>query len=130
MHRSVRPARFLRRGIATNRELPCCCPQLIVSPWHVGRHHAGGAAFATEFGRTNLVERIWWNNEGSRVGDNMMIHSVAVFGLLVSLVVTPAMSAKGDMVLIEVKGGTLAEPIKIADPRISEFNVWAGAGVN
>ena len=59
-----------------------------------------------------------------------MIHSVAVFGLLVSLVVTPAMSAKGDMVLIEVKGGTLAEPIKIADPRISEFNVWAGAGVN
>jgi hypothetical protein len=60
----------------------------------------------------------------------MMIRSVAVFGLLTWLAATPAMWAKGDMVLIEVKGGTLTTPIKITDPRISEFNVWAGPGAN
>lgn len=37
---------------------------------------------------------------------------------------------KGDMVLIEVKGGALRAPVRITDHRISDFNVWAGPGVN
>jgi hypothetical protein len=38
--------------------------------------------------------------------------------------------AKGDTVLIEVNGPTLSAPIQITDPRIQEFNVWAGPGAS
>src|ERR1700680_3946119 len=34
------------------------------------------------------------------------------------------------MVLMESKGGPLTTPIKITDPQIQEFSVWAGPGVN
>ncbi|HEY7391014.1 MAG TPA: hypothetical protein VH640_21030 [Bryobacteraceae bacterium] len=38
--------------------------------------------------------------------------------------------AKGDMVLIEIMGGNLPSTLKITDPRIDNFNIWAGPGVN
>jgi hypothetical protein len=44
--------------------------------------------------------------------------------------VATALWAKGDMVLIELKGKALSAPIKITDAKIQEFNVWAGPGVN
>jgi hypothetical protein len=34
------------------------------------------------------------------------------------------------MVLIEVRGPLLMTPIRITDPTIQEFSVWAGPGVN
>jgi len=49
--------------------------------------------------------------------------------VLFSLVV-PALWAKGDMVLIEVKGAKLPTPISITDPKIQDFTPWAGPGVN
>ena len=52
--------------------------------------------------------------------------SVAMFGLLI-LILAPALWAKGDMVLIEVKAKSLRAPIEITDPKIQEFNVWAGS---
>ena len=55
--------------------------------------------------------------------------SRALFGLLV-LFASPALWAKGDMVLIEVKAKALSAPIKITDTKIQEFSVWAGPGVN
>jgi hypothetical protein len=36
--------------------------------------------------------------------------------------------AKGDMVLIEIMSGNLPSTIKIADPKIGDFNIWAGPG--
>ena len=59
-----------------------------------------------------------------------MIRTVATSVLLSSLALCAPLWAKGDMVLIEVKGGTLTAPLKIIDPKIQEFNVWAGPGVN
>jgi hypothetical protein len=56
--------------------------------------------------------------------------SAVLFGLVVFYMAPTASSAKGDMVLIEIKGETLTTPIKITDPRIQEFNVWSGPGVN
>ncbi|HTA44872.1 MAG TPA: hypothetical protein VK789_20630 [Bryobacteraceae bacterium] len=38
--------------------------------------------------------------------------------------------AKGDMVLIEIMGGNLPSTLKITDPKIADFNIWAGPGVN
>jgi hypothetical protein len=38
--------------------------------------------------------------------------------------------AKGDMVLVEIMGGNLPSTIKITDPKIDDFNIWAGPGVN
>ena len=55
--------------------------------------------------------------------------AIAMFGLLM-LFFGPVLSAKGDMVLIEVKAKSLRAPIKITDTKIQEFNVWAGPGVN
>jgi len=50
---------------------------------------------------------------------------------LLAILIAPArLWGKGDMVLIEVKGGALRSPIRITDTRIQEFNVWAGPGVN
>ena len=34
------------------------------------------------------------------------------------------------MVLVEIMGGHLPSTIKITDPKIDDFNVWAGPGVN
>lgn len=56
--------------------------------------------------------------------------SAVLFGLFVLSMVPTSSSAKGDMVLIEIKGKALTRPIKITDPRIQEFNVWSGPGVN
>jgi hypothetical protein len=53
-----------------------------------------------------------------------------VCGLLVLLMAPAAAWAKGDMVLIEIRGGNLTAPLKITDPKIQEFSVWAGPGVN
>lgn len=52
-----------------------------------------------------------------------------ILTMLFSLVV-PALWAKGEMVLIEVKGATLPTPIRITDPKIEAFSPWAGPGVN
>ena len=60
----------------------------------------------------------------------MMCCSAAVFGAVALFMVSAPLSAKGDMVLIEVKGGTLTTPVKITDSKIQEFTVWAGPGVN
>jgi hypothetical protein len=50
--------------------------------------------------------------------------------LLATFTASALLWAKGDMVVIEIKGGALTSPIKIADPKIQEFNVGAGPGVN
>jgi hypothetical protein len=55
-----------------------------------------------------------------------MTRSLAILGLLFSLTVSMPLWAKGDTVLIEVKGETLSTPIKITDPKIEEFTPWAG----
>jgi hypothetical protein len=50
--------------------------------------------------------------------------------LLFALAVSAPLWAKGDMVLIEVKGAALPAPIRITDPKIEDFTPWAGPGVN
>jgi hypothetical protein len=50
--------------------------------------------------------------------------------ILLSLAVSAPLWAKGEMVLIEVKGATLPTPIRITDPKIEDFSPWAGPGVN
>ncbi len=55
-----------------------------------------------------------------------MIRSLAVFGLLASCTVASPLWGKGEMVMIELQGGTLTTPIRITDPKIEEFNIWAG----
>jgi len=52
-----------------------------------------------------------------------------ILAMLFSLVV-PALWAKGDMVLIEVKSATMPTLIRITDPKIQDFTPWAGPGVN
>jgi hypothetical protein len=37
---------------------------------------------------------------------------------------------KGDMVLVEILGGRLPSTMKITGPKIQDFNIWAGPGVN
>jgi hypothetical protein len=54
----------------------------------------------------------------------------AIFWLLTLLAVTIPSWAKGDMVLLEIMGGNLPSTIKITDPKIDDFNIWAGPGVN
>ena len=60
----------------------------------------------------------------------MKSRCAAVFGLLALLTASGPLWAKGDMVLIEVKGETLSAPIRITDPKIEDFTPWAGPGVN
>jgi len=57
---------------------------------------------------------------------------IIAFGFGIVAVFTPmaSLSAKGDMVLIEIRGGALAAPLQITDAKIMDFNVWAGPGVN
>jgi hypothetical protein len=55
--------------------------------------------------------------------------SVAVCLLTVLAAAIP-LWAKGDMVLIEIMGGNLPSTIRITDPKISEFNIWAGPGTD
>jgi hypothetical protein len=50
--------------------------------------------------------------------------------LLTLLAVAIPSWAKGDMVLIEIMGGSLPSTIKITDPNINQFNIWAGAMAN
>ncbi len=47
---------------------------------------------------------------------------------LSALLLSPHLWAKGDLVIIKVNGGPLAVPIEINDPKIQEFNPWAGQG--
>jgi hypothetical protein len=54
----------------------------------------------------------------------------ATFCPLTLLAVTIPSWAKGDMVLLEIMGGNLPSTIKITDPKIDDFNIWAGPGVN
>lgn len=54
----------------------------------------------------------------------------ATIWLLTFLAVTIPSWAKGDMVLVEIMGGSLPSTIKITDPKIGDFNIWAGPGVN
>lgn len=54
----------------------------------------------------------------------------ALGAALFALSIIPvSLSAKGDMVRIEIKGANLAMPIEITDPRVEEFTPWAGPGV-
>jgi hypothetical protein len=46
------------------------------------------------------------------------------------LAVTIPAWAKGDMVLVEIIGGSLPSTTKITDTKIDDFNIWAGPGVN
>lgn len=50
--------------------------------------------------------------------------------LLAFLVGSVSSWAKGDMVLIEITGGNLPSTLRITDPKIDDFNIWAGPGVN
>jgi hypothetical protein len=54
----------------------------------------------------------------------------AGFGLFALFSIPTSLSAKGDMVLVEIRGGALPTPLKITDPKIMDFSVWAGPGVN
>jgi hypothetical protein len=61
----------------------------------------------------------------------MTIRSVLAFGLFASLTVSAPLWAKGNMVRIELKGGTLAAPIEITDVKLmEEFHFWDGPGIN
>jgi len=51
------------------------------------------------------------------------------FFLLTMSLLSPSLSAKGDMVKISIRGGGLTAPIEITNPKINAFNVWAGPGV-
>jgi hypothetical protein len=51
-------------------------------------------------------------------------------GVVALCVASPSLSAKGDMVRIEIRGEAFAEPIAVTDPRIRNFHVWTGPGVN
>jgi len=53
---------------------------------------------------------------------------VSILSLALLAVTIPSW-AKGDMVLVEIMGGDLPSTIKIIDPKIDEFNIWAGPGV-
>jgi hypothetical protein len=61
-----------------------------------------------------------------RAGADMIIRSTAILGLLASFTISAPLWAKGDMVLVEIKGASLKSPIQITDPRIEEFNIWVG----
>jgi hypothetical protein len=54
----------------------------------------------------------------------------AGFGVVALFTTSTSLSAKGDMVLVEIRGEVLTAPLKITDPKIMDFNVWAGPGVN
>jgi hypothetical protein len=53
----------------------------------------------------------------------------ATFCLTLLAVAIPSW-AKGDMVLLEIMGGDLPFTIKISDPKIGDFNIWAGPGTS
>jgi len=52
----------------------------------------------------------------------------SVLTLLMLSIPTP-LSAKGATVKITIKGGDLATPIEITEPKIRDFEIWAGPGV-
>ena len=54
----------------------------------------------------------------------------ATIRLLIPLALTIPSWAKGDMVLVEIMGGHLPSTIKITDPKIDDFNIWAGPGTS
>lgn len=56
--------------------------------------------------------------------------SSAAIRLLTLFAVSLPVPAKGDMVLVEIMGGKLQSTIRITDPKIQYFNIWAGPGVN
>lgn len=55
-----------------------------------------------------------------------MIRSVVILMILASLALCNFLWAKGDMVRIEITGADLKAPLKITDPKIQDFNIWAG----
>ena len=60
----------------------------------------------------------------------MALGSTWKLSLLAASIPIAPLWAKGDMVMVEIKGGTLTSPIRITYPKIQEFNIWAGPGVN
>ena len=54
----------------------------------------------------------------------------ATIRLLTLLALTIPLWAKGDVVLVEIMGGHLPSTIKITDPKIDDFNIWAGPGTS
>jgi hypothetical protein len=61
------------------------------------------------------------------LGAHVLTRSVAVFGLLFLLASVPLL-AKGQLVLIEIRGATLSTPVRITDAKIENFSPWAGPG--
>ncbi len=63
------------------------------------------------------------------LGAHILARPVAVFGLLLLLASVPLL-AKGQLVLIEISGGTLGTPLRITDAKIEAFSPWAGPGTS
>jgi hypothetical protein len=63
-------------------------------------------------------------------GADMIIRSTAILTLLASFTIPALLWAKGDMVLVELKGASLKSTLQITGPSIQEFNIWAGPAVS
>jgi hypothetical protein len=62
---------------------------------------------------------------------NFMRRLYAIACSLVALAVaSPSVWAKGDMIRIEIRGDALLKAVAITDPKIQNFHVWTGPGVN
>jgi hypothetical protein len=61
------------------------------------------------------------------LGAHTFTRPVAVFGLLFLLASVPLL-AKGQLVLIELRGANLSAPVRITDAKIENFSPWAGPG--
>ena len=60
-----------------------------------------------------------------------MQHRFAILcGLVAMCVASPSLGAKGDMLRIEIRGATVTGSVAITDPKIQNFHVWTGPGVN
>jgi hypothetical protein len=58
--------------------------------------------------------------------------TLAASAVILALLIVPVqLSAKGDTVRITIKGGDLAAPIEITDPKVTvAFHVWSGPGTS
>jgi hypothetical protein len=63
------------------------------------------------------------------LGAHVLTWSVIAFDLLFLLASEPLL-AKGQLVLIEIRGATLGTPVRITDAKIENFSPWAGPGTN
>jgi hypothetical protein len=55
---------------------------------------------------------------------------VTIAALVCVLLAPVILAAKGTTTLIELRSRALAEPIRITDAKVREFDVWSGPGVN